>query len=70
MLFRSAHTLKGMAATMSYDQIREICRTIEEIFDTFRKGEETITTELGNVIFHGIDLLKQLVHDETKKDQS
>ncbi|MGI0017424.1 MAG: chemotaxis protein CheA [Nitrosotalea sp.] len=67
VLFRSAHTLKGMAATMSYDQIREICKTIEEIFDTFRKGEETITTELGNVIFYGIDLLKQLVHDETKK---
>ncbi|MDC8452471.1 MAG: chemotaxis protein CheA [Candidatus Nitrosotalea sp.] len=66
VLFRSAHTIKGMAATMSYDQIREICKTIEEIFDKFRKGEETITTELGNVIFYGIDLLKQLIHDETK----
>ncbi len=67
VLFRSAHTLKGMAATMGYDQIREICRTIEEIFDKFRKGEETITAELGNVVFFGIDILKQLVHDETKK---
>ena len=67
VLFRSAHTLKGMAATMSYDQIREICKTIEEIFDKFRKGEETMTPELGNVIFYGIDILKQLVHDETKK---
>lgn len=67
VLFRSAHTLKGMAATMGYDQIREICKTIEEIFDRFRKGEETITTELGNVIFYGIDILKQLIHDETKK---
>ncbi len=67
VLFRSAHTLKGMAATMGYDQIREICRTIEEIFDKFRQGEKTITPELGNVIFYGIDILKQLVHDETKK---
>ncbi|HJW19227.1 MAG TPA: chemotaxis protein CheA [Candidatus Nitrosotalea sp.] len=67
VLFRSAHTIKGMAATMDYDQIREICRTIEEIFDKFRKGEETITTELGNVIFYGIDILKQLINDETKK---
>ncbi|MGI0006775.1 MAG: chemotaxis protein CheA [Nitrosotalea sp.] len=67
VLFRSAHTIKGMAATMSYDQIREICITIEEIFDKFRKGEETITPELGNVIFYGIDILKQLIHDETKK---
>ena len=67
VLFRSAHTIKGMAATMGYDQIREICITIEEIFDKFRKGEETITQELGNVIFYGIDILKQLIHDETKK---
>ena len=67
ILFRSAHTLKGMAATMGYDQIREICKTIEEIFDTFRKGETTITVELGNVIFLGVDHLRQLVSDETKK---
>lgn len=67
VLFRSAHTIKGMAATMGYDQIREICITIEEVFDKFRKGEETMTPELGNVIFYGIDMLKQLIHDETKK---
>ena len=67
ILFRSAHTLKGMAATMGYDQIREICKIIEEIFDEFRKGDSAITVELGNVIFFGIDHLKQLVNDETKK---
>ncbi len=67
VLFRSAHTIKGMAATMGYDQIREICKTIEEIFDKFRKGEITITSELGNVIFLGIDHLRQLINDETKK---
>ncbi len=67
ILFRSAHTLKGMAATMGYDQIREICKTIEEIFDEFRKGQTKITAELGNIIFFGIDHLKQLVNDETKK---
>lgn len=67
ILFRSAHTLKGMAATMGYDQIREICKTIEEIFDKFRKGDATITAELGNVIFLGVDHLRQLVNDETKK---
>jgi two-component system chemotaxis sensor kinase CheA len=67
ILFRSAHTLKGMAATMQYDQIREICKTIEEVFDKFRKGDTTITAELGNVLFLGIDHLRQLVNDETKR---
>lgn len=67
ILFRSAHTLKGMAATMQYDQIRDICKAIEEIFDGFRRGETTISSEIGNVLFLGIDHLRQLVHDETKK---
>ncbi|MGI0047440.1 MAG: chemotaxis protein CheA [Nitrosotalea sp.] len=67
VLFRSAHTIKGMAATMGYDQIREICKTIEEIFDKFRKCETQITSELGNVVFLGIDHLRQLINDETKK---
>ena len=67
VLFRSAHTLKGMAATMGYDQIREICKTIEEIFDKFRKDEEKLTPAMANVIFYGIDLLKEMIRDETKK---
>ncbi|MDR3781772.1 MAG: chemotaxis protein CheA [Candidatus Nitrosotalea sp.] len=65
-LFRSAHSLKGMAATMDYNQILEICKSIEEIFDRFRQNEEKITVETGNVLFYGIDLIKQLVQDEKK----
>ena len=66
ILFRSAHSLKGMAATMGYEQILEICKSIEEIFDRFRQHEEKITVETGNVLFYGIDLIKQLVQDEKK----
>ena len=65
-LFRSAHSLKGMAATMGYEQILEICKSIEEVFDRFRQNEEKITAEKGNVLFYGIDLIKQLVQDEKK----
>src|SRR5579875_3862429 len=67
ILFRSAHTLKGMAATMQYDQIRDICKAIEEIFDGFRNGEMTISSELGNVLLLGIDHLRNLVPDEAKR---
>lgn len=66
ILFRSAHSLKGMAATMGYEQILEICKSVEEIFDRFRQHEEKITVETGNVLFYGIDLIKQLVQDEKK----
>lgn len=67
VLFRSAHTMKGMAATMGYDQIRDICKSIEELFDKFRKDEETMTSDLASVLFEGIDLLRQMIEDENKK---
>ncbi|MFN3654613.1 MAG: Hpt domain-containing protein, partial [Candidatus Nitrosotenuis sp.] len=36
LIFRSAHTIKGMSATMGYDDTRELCKNIENIFDNIR----------------------------------
>ena len=30
-IFRSAHTIKGMAATMGYEQTKDLCKNIENI---------------------------------------
>ncbi|MDE1861908.1 MAG: chemotaxis protein CheA [Thaumarchaeota archaeon] len=67
VLFRSAHTLKGMAATMQYGQITEICKAIEGIFEKLRQGETSISAGLGNVLLLGVDHLRELVSDETKR---
>lgn len=66
-LFRAAHSLKGMAATMGYDQIRDLCMAIEELFDRFRKGEDKLSHNLTNSLFKCFDVLQDLVHDENKK---
>ncbi|MBI1829083.1 MAG: chemotaxis protein CheA [Thaumarchaeota archaeon] len=66
-LFRSAHSLKGMAATMGYDQIREVCMAIEGLFEKFRKSEERLSANLANSLFKCFDLLQELVDDENKK---
>ncbi|KKL08350.1 hypothetical protein LCGC14_2576760, partial [marine sediment metagenome] len=34
--FRSAHTIKGMAATMGYEQTKDLCKNIENINDEIR----------------------------------
>lgn len=65
-LFRSAHTLKGMAATMGYDQIRQLCMEIEDLFDKLRNGKEKITTSLASSLFTCFDLLREMVDDESK----
>ncbi len=37
-LMRASHTLKGMAATMSFNKITELCHAMEDFFDEARKN--------------------------------
>lgn len=62
--FRSAHTLKGMAATMGYDQIKQLCKAVEELFDGFRKGERALTSAVASYLFKCFDAMQQMVSDE------
>ncbi|WP_179370724.1 chemotaxis protein CheA [Nitrosopumilus ureiphilus] len=66
-IFRSAHTIKGMASTMGYDDTRELCKNIENIFDTLRNGEEKLTHHLTSALFACVDLLQQMISDEKLK---
>ena len=65
-IFRSAHTIKGMAATMGYEQTKELCKNIENIFDKIRKNESKLTGKLASAIFKCIDVLQQMINDEKK----
>lgn len=66
-IFRSAHTLKGMASTMGYDQITQICVAMEEILDKIRKGEENFSSLQITVFFKCFDVLEHLVDDDSKR---
>jgi len=66
-VFRSAHTIKGMASTMGYEDTRELCKNIENIFDNIRNGAEKLTHHLTSALFACIDLLQQMVTDEKLK---
>jgi len=66
-IFRSAHTIKGMASTMGYDETRELCKNIENIFDNIRNGAEKLTHSLTSAIFTSVDLLQRMISDEKLK---
>lgn len=67
LIFRSAHTIKGMSATMGYEQTKELCKNIENIFDKIRKGESKASSNLVTAIFKCMDVLQQIISDEKKK---
>lgn len=62
-IFRSAHTLKGMAATMGYDVMTELTHKMENILEEFKTGELEITSEYISLIFSCLDRLSVLVEE-------
>lgn len=70
-IFRDAHTLKGMAATMGFTNTKELCLGIEEIFEDIRNGDSKIHTEIASILFECFDLLQDLISkDDSCKIES
>ena len=62
-IFRNSHTLKGMAATMGYDNITKLSHQMEDVLDKLRKGEMKVSGEIINVLFECFDSLQVLVSE-------
>ena len=60
-IFRAAHTLKGMSATMGYDDIAHLTHTMENIFDGIRNEKIVLKKELFDIIFQAIEQLEVMV---------
>ncbi len=43
-IFRSAHSIKGGAATFGFTDITEVTHVLESLLDRIRKGEMALTT--------------------------
>jgi two-component system, chemotaxis family, sensor kinase CheA len=62
-IFRSAHTLKGMAATMGFDQITELTHQMENVFERFRGTGLPAESGAIDVLFKCLDMLAALVDE-------
>ncbi|MFQ6071089.1 MAG: chemotaxis protein CheA [Methanosarcinales archaeon] len=63
-IFRSAHTLKGMSATMGYEKIATFAHEIENVLDKFRNAklsDATLTPERIDLLFELMDTLERLI---------
>jgi two-component system chemotaxis sensor kinase CheA len=67
-MFRSAHTLKGMAATMGFNTIAELTHEMENIMDMIRKSQITLTEKIIEIQFECLDTLEVLVENIDNPD--
>jgi two-component system chemotaxis sensor kinase CheA len=58
VVFRSAHTLKGMAATMGFEQMAHLTHEMENGLDLMRGGKLPVTGEVMDVLFRCVDVLE------------
>lgn len=61
-IFRSAHTLKGMSATMGYDDLAKLTHQMENVLDAIRHQTLSVTPELLDVVFSAVDDLEAMVN--------
>ncbi len=60
-LFRHAHSLKGMAATMGYDKVVSVAHLMESQLSRIRSGEFLLLPALADLLLGGGDTLTRLV---------
>ncbi|WP_223700215.1 chemotaxis protein CheA [Sutcliffiella deserti] len=74
-IFRSAHTLKGMSATMGYEDLASLTHQMENVLDMIRNDKLAVSSTLLDVIFQSVEYLEAMVFSiadggDGKKDVS
>ncbi|WP_278382188.1 chemotaxis protein CheA [Clostridium tyrobutyricum] len=60
-IFRVAHTIKGMSATMGFNKMAELTHKMEDVLSEFRNGELKVTKDVVTVLFKCLDTLEQML---------
>ena len=59
-IFRSAHTLKGMSATMGYESMADLTHKLENVLDAIRHGERAVNEAIMDALFASVERLESM----------
>ncbi|ABY92954.1 chemotaxis protein CheA [Thermoanaerobacter sp. X514] len=60
-IFRSAHTLKGMAATMGFENMNKLAHKMEDVLQEVKNGELNISHPIMDILFKCVDTLSEML---------
>lgn len=66
VIFRSAHTLKGMAATMGFEDLSSLTHQMENVLDLVRNEKLRMQEFIFDTLFQSLDALQSMVQDITQ----
>jgi two-component system chemotaxis sensor kinase CheA len=62
-IFRSAHTFKGMAGAMGFEDLASLTHEMENVLDWVRNSKININSQIIDVIFKCVDLIQKMVNN-------
>src|SRR5699024_10804809 len=62
-IFRAAHTIKGMSATMGFEDVAHLTHYIENVFDGIRYDKIAVNAQIIDVLFSATDNLNAMLED-------
>jgi two-component system chemotaxis sensor kinase CheA len=62
-IFRSAHTLKGMSASMGFDDMERLCHSMEDVFQLVRSGQRAVTPGLTDLLLGCTDVIEEMLDE-------
>lgn len=62
-IFRSAHTLKGMAATMGYKDMAGLTHQLENVFSELKQSDTPADEESITIVFQSLDALSMMLEN-------
>ncbi len=70
IVFRGAHTLKGMAAAMGYERTQELTHKMESLMDTVRYRRQVADHTLIDLVLRATDTVRDVIADESSGGSS
>lgn len=63
VIFRSAHTLKGMSASMGFEDLASLTHEMENVLDLVRNDKLKMNGQIFDTLFKCLDALENMVQD-------
>lgn len=64
IIFRGAHSLKGMSAAMGYERTADLTHRMEGLMDLVRSRTRSVDAPLIDLMLEAVDVLRTLIADE------
>jgi len=67
-IFREAHSIKGLSGMFGFDDISRLSHQMENLLDSLRLGKLSLSRQMLEVLFQGVETLARLVSGKADDD--